>query len=164
VDLVITQGRPSDVEALEPLWKALVEHHRDIAAGEVVVRPAEDAWQRRRRQYAAWLEDGTGLLFLARAEGSDEAVGYVMCHLLGSGSTYDLGEVRGDVETLAVAPQARGAGVGTALLGAVREELRRRGCTHWSISVAAANTGAVRLYERLGFRPWVQLLQAPLDG
>jgi ribosomal protein S18 acetylase RimI-like enzyme len=164
VDFMITQGGPADVDVLEPLWKALVEHHREIAGGEVAVRPAQEAWQRRRRQYESWLEEGTGLLFLARSEDSGGAVGYVMCHLLGSGSTYDFGEVRGDVETLAVAPEARGAGVGTGLLDAVRDELRRRGCSHWSISVAAANTGAIRLYERVGFRPWVQLLQAPLDG
>jgi ribosomal protein S18 acetylase RimI-like enzyme len=163
MDIEIAPGSLPDVDALAPLWKTMVEHHRQVVAGQVPVRPAEDAWQRRRREYAAWLEDGTGLLFLARREGTDEVLGYAMCRLLPSGSTFDLGPVRGDVESLAVSPQARGAGVGTALLGAVRTELRRRGCTHWSISVAAANTDAVRLYERLGFLPWVNLMLAPLD-
>jgi ribosomal protein S18 acetylase RimI-like enzyme len=87
-----------------------------------------------------------------------------MCRLLPSGPTFDLGPVRGDVESLAVSPQARGAGVGTALLGAVRAELEARGCRHWSISVATDNAAAVRLYERAGFRPLVQMMHAPLTG
>jgi ribosomal protein S18 acetylase RimI-like enzyme len=164
VDIEITLGGLTDVDELAPLWTAMVEHHREVVAGQVPVRDAEDAWQRRRREYVSWLQDGTGLLFLARHEGVGEVIGYAMCRLLPSGSTFDLGPVRGDVESLAVSPRARGAGVGTALLGAVRAELATRGCTHWSISVAAANTAAARLYERMGFRPWVQLMSAPLTG
>jgi ribosomal protein S18 acetylase RimI-like enzyme len=164
VDIGITSGTAVDVDSVAPLWMAMVEHHRDVVAGQVPVRSAEDAWQRRRREYVSWLEDATGLLFVARRDGSDEVVGYAFCRLLPSGSTFDLGPVRGEVDSLAVAEQARSAGVGSALLEACREELARRGCTHWSISVAAANTGAARLYERLGFRPWVQLLLAPLDA
>jgi ribosomal protein S18 acetylase RimI-like enzyme len=164
VDIEISSGDLADVDMLAPLWKAMVEHHRAVVAGQVPVRDADEAWQRRRREYVSWLEDGSGLLFLARREGADEVIGYAMCRLLPSGPTFDLGPVRGDVESLAVSPRARGAGVGTALLGAVRAELERRGFSHWSISVAAANTGAAQLYERLGFRPLVQMMYAPLDA
>jgi ribosomal protein S18 acetylase RimI-like enzyme len=163
MDIEMTTGSPGDVDALALLWRAMVEHHRDVVAGQVPVRQGEDSWQRRRQEYLSWLEDGSGLLFLARRKGTDEVIGYAMCRLLPSGPTFDLGPVHGDIESLAVSPQARGVGVGTALLGAVRAELERRGCSHWSISVAAANTGAARLYERLGFRPLVQMMHAPLD-
>jgi GNAT superfamily N-acetyltransferase len=164
VDIEITSGSLADVDVLAPLWKGMVEHHRDVLAGQVPVRDAEAAWQRRRKEYVSWLEDGSGLLFVARREGGEEAIGYAMCRLLPSGSTFDLGPVRGEVDSLAVSPVERGVGVGTALLAAVRAELVRRGCSYWSISVAAANAGAAQLYERLGFRPWVQLMLAPLDG
>jgi ribosomal protein S18 acetylase RimI-like enzyme len=164
VDIEITSGGLADLDALAPLWMAMVEHHRSVVAGRVPVRPADEAWDRRRREYEAWLEDGSGLLFLARREGADEVTGYAMCRLLPSGPTFDLGPLRGDVESLAVSPRSRGAGVGTALLGAVRAELRSRGCRHWSISVATDNADAVRLYERVGFRPLVQMMYAPLDG
>lgn len=164
MDIEITSGGLPDVDALAPPWMAMVEHHRTVVAGRVPVRAAGEAWEQRRRQYVSWLEDGSGLLFLARREDADEVIGYAMCRLLPSGPTFDLGSVRGDVESLAVSPLARGAGVGTALLGAVRAELESRGCRHWSISVAAANTSAVRLYERVGFRPLVQMMHASLDA
>ena len=164
MDIEISPGKLADVDSVAPLWMAMVEHHREVVDGQVHVRPAEDAWQLRRREYVTWLEDASGLLFVARRDGGDEPVGYAFCRLLPSGSTFDLGPVRGDVESLAVAKSARSAGVGSALLAACRADLVRRGCTHWSISVAAANTGAAALYERHGFRPWVQLMVAPLDA
>jgi hypothetical protein len=46
--------------------------------------PAGEAWERRRREYVSWLEDGSGLLFLARREGADDVIGYAMCRLLPS--------------------------------------------------------------------------------
>ena len=61
-----------------------------------------------------------------------------------------------------VAPAARGARIGTALLRAAQDEPRRLGCTYWSVSVMEANDGAVQLYERAGFRPWLRELAAPL--
>ena len=164
MDIEITPGDLADVDALGPLWQTMVEHHREVVAGQVPVRDAEEAWQRRRREYVSWLEDGSAMLFLARREGTAEAVGYAMCRLVPSGSTFDLGPVRGEVDSRVVSPGERGSGIGTALLAAVRAELVRRGCSHWSISVAAANTGAAQLYERLGFRPWVQMMVAPLGG
>ncbi len=162
MDIEITSGDLTDVGSLAPLWMAMVEHHRAVVAGRVPVRHASEAWERRRREYESWLADGSGLLFLARADGVGEVVGYAMCRLVPSGPTFDFGPVRGDVESLAVSPRARGEGVGTSLLWSVRAELERRGCRHWSISVAADNTAAARLYERVGFRPLVQMMHAPL--
>jgi ribosomal protein S18 acetylase RimI-like enzyme len=162
--ITITEGTLADVDSVEPLWNAMVEHHREVVAGQVPVRSAAESWRRQRQEYVTWLREENALLLLARRDGDADLLGYALCRLLPSGPTFDLGPVRGEVDGLAVAAQARGAGVGSALLAACRDELLRRGCTHWSISVAAANTGAVRLYERLGFRPWVQLLTAPLDG
>jgi ribosomal protein S18 acetylase RimI-like enzyme len=75
-----------------------------------------------------------------------------------SGPTWDLGEAVGDLESLAVAAHARGRGVGTGLIEAARELLRERGVRYWSVTVAAANAGAIRLYEREGFQPQLQHL------
>ena len=54
--------------------------------------------------------------------------------------------------TVAVAPDYRGQGVGTALLSALAGEARSEGITSLSLSVKDGND-AVRLYERIGFRP-----------
>ena len=84
-----------------------------------------------------------------------------MCQLLSPSPTFDLGPQPGEVDSLVVAADARGSGVGTALLGACRDALRERVCTHWTIGVLDRNVDAQRLSERVGFRPWVnELVQA----
>jgi ribosomal protein S18 acetylase RimI-like enzyme len=52
---------------------------------------------------------------------------------------------------LAVADEARGAGVGRALLRAAREEARRQGARRITLRVLGHNTPARTLYESEGF-------------
>lgn len=53
--------------------------------------------------------------------------------------------------SLWVAPAARGRGVGTALVDAVATAAVEHGCSRLALQVQERNTGARRLYERLGF-------------
>jgi ribosomal-protein-alanine N-acetyltransferase len=55
------------------------------------------------------------------------------------------------INNLAVRPALRGHGIGTALLTRVFEEADRLGAPAATLEVRASNTGAIRLYERLGF-------------
>ncbi|MEU0069177.1 GNAT family N-acetyltransferase [Streptomyces sp. NPDC006332] len=55
------------------------------------------------------------------------------------------------IQGLVVSDQARGAGVGRALLRAVREEARRQGARRLTLRVLGHNTPARRLYESEGF-------------
>ncbi len=55
------------------------------------------------------------------------------------------------IDILAVAPDMRGKGVGTRLLGAVFQTAREKGFKSVSLEVVDTNPGARRLYERLGF-------------
>ena len=57
------------------------------------------------------------------------------------------------VDGLFVAPQARGRGVGSALLEAVLREARWRGLDEVRLAVADGNPRARALYERHGFLP-----------
>lgn len=54
---------------------------------------------------------------------------------------------------VAVANQARGRGIGRALVAGVNEELTRRGVVDARVVVAAANGPALALYRSSGFRP-----------
>jgi ribosomal-protein-alanine N-acetyltransferase len=56
-----------------------------------------------------------------------------------------------DVQTLAVAERARGAGVGALLLQQLLDEAAVRGCRRVLLEVAADNHRAQHLYERHGF-------------
>jgi len=55
------------------------------------------------------------------------------------------------IRGLAVAEEARGAGVGRALLRAAQEEARRRSARRLTLRVLAHNTPARTLYESEGF-------------
>jgi len=73
----------------------------------------------------------------------------------------DLGMVRGAPHdgdpgaayliSMWVAPEARGRGIGSALVGEVVAWARGRGLRRLVLDVAAQNAGARRLYERCGF-------------
>lgn len=56
------------------------------------------------------------------------------------------------VNALAVRAGAQGGGIGCALLEAAEEQAAEAGYSKLSIQVYAQNTGAVRLYHRLGFK------------
>ncbi len=58
-----------------------------------------------------------------------------------------------DVQTIAVAPEHRGTGLGASLLVQVIDEALRRECGQVMLEVAADNEAALRLYERHGFTP-----------
>ena len=160
MDVEIATGTAADIDDLQTLWLQMLSYHRDLIAGSVPIWSDEQSWPRARREYCDWLADETAILLLARLQESAELVGYVVCQLLPAGPTFDLGERRGHVDSLVVHDRARGHGVGTTLLEAVRAILIDRGIDHWSIGVLARNAEAAKLYERVGFRPWTQELIA----
>src|SRR5262245_60359163 len=55
------------------------------------------------------------------------------------------------INNLAMRPQYRGQGIGTALIRHVLSEGKRLGARRATLEVRASNQGARRLYERLGF-------------
>ncbi len=58
----------------------------------------------------------------------------------------------GHITQICVLPQLRGQGLGSELLWRSMEVFRLSGCQAVSLTVTAANAGAVRLYHRVGFR------------
>ena len=58
------------------------------------------------------------------------------------------------LEDLFVEEQARGTGLGRALVQAALERARERGCARVELDVNEANPAALALYESLGFESW----------
>ena len=58
------------------------------------------------------------------------------------------------IEALAVAEEHRGRGIGSLLLDDAEQWARARGRRRLALHVLANNTGARRLYERVGFHLW----------
>lgn len=55
------------------------------------------------------------------------------------------------INNVAILPELRGRGIGTALMQHVVAEARRLGAKRATLEVRASNEGARKLYERLGF-------------
>ena len=92
------------------------------------------------------------------AEQDGALVGYAMVAVKTSAETelddtWVSGSRVAEIETLVVAPEARGGGVGSALLDAVDAELAAAGIEDVLIAAFVTNLDAIRLYERRGFRP-----------
>ncbi len=69
------------------------------------------------------------------------------------------------VDALVVDPRTRGSGIGTKLLSQAEDKARELGKTKMKLSVIGENTGAIRLYERVGYTTyrtekgiWVRLV------
>lgn len=60
---------------------------------------------------------------------------------------------RGQIEGVRVSADARGAGVGRAMVEHALERCRSRGCGLVQLTKDAARPDALRFYESLGFRP-----------
>ena len=151
MDIAVAVGSTADLDAVEPLWRAMQAHHGELTGGDFPMREPDHSWQLRRAEYLRWLDSGTARLLLARASGSADVLGYALIRWHPAGPTWDFGDELGELESLAVAPGARGQGVGGALIEAGRDELAARGIDYWSVAVVETNP-AVELYERAGFR------------
>jgi GNAT superfamily N-acetyltransferase len=139
------------LDALEPLWNALQEHHAAIvpSLGGSAPREPSDAWRRRRAKYERWLEDPE--TFFVVAEREDRPVGYAFV-TVGSGyAAWQTGDRIAELETLSVLPERRSEGVGARLLDAVWERLAEIGVDDLAITAAKTNVDSHRFYERQGF-------------
>lgn len=86
------------------------------------------------------LKTGDGLLLVATRD--EQIVGTVM-------GGYD--GHRGWVYSLAVLPQVRRRGIGTALCRHLEQLLRDRGCLKLNLQVRSDNSEVIAFYETLGF-------------
>lgn len=106
-------------------------------------------WDRRRAEVAlaAAIDSHEAAVLIACEAEADEPVGLCTAYL-------DLHSVRFGyrawVEDLAVHPERRSRGIGSALLGAARAWARERGATHLELDTGEARVDAQRFYEREG--------------
>src|SRR4051794_10023042 len=113
------------IDDVEPLWLALHEHHQRVLPG-FDYHPAQTSWRIRRGEYLRWLADPDAFMIVAY-DGS-RPVGYAVVEIIeGPEDTWVSGNRLGELQTLSVAGDWRGRGLGTVLLDRVDAELDRRG-------------------------------------
>lgn len=87
--------------------------------------------------------------FLAR----DARSVFFVCDASGRAVGYGLGRVSGErwyVSNVVTAPEARGLGVGRAIMDEHARRARAAGLSRWALNVKRDNATAIRLYERCG--------------
>ena len=155
-----------DVAGLEPLWLALHRHHQTVAPELAPFVADGPSWEIVRGLLAASWTMGSCCAPARRAPRSASPAS-------ASRTTTRSGRTRGvraptspTSSCSSSRPQARGLGIGTALLEAIDARLEALGVHDQVVGAIAPNGDAIRLYERRGFRPaWVQLTRfAARDG
>ena len=98
---------------------------------------ASDAWSRRAFEYYLKIESEFLVAMIA-----DDIAGYAIVVTQGS---------RAVLDSIAVAPEARGQGVATRLLSRLLRMLRRRAVTRLTLMVRRDNSTAIEFYKKRGF-------------
>lgn len=141
-----------ELDAVEPLWNALQEHHVRVTPEldpETPKRELDDAWRIRRSKYVRWLEDPQAFFVIAEEDGSP--IGYAFVTIGLPYASWASGERIAELETLSVLGEHRSGGVGAALIEAVWRRLAELGVDDMAITTTKTNVDAHRFYERQGF-------------
>jgi ribosomal protein S18 acetylase RimI-like enzyme len=147
--------RPAEIDEVAELWQALHRHHVTLTAHlEGMIAPVDEheSWRRRRARYLDWMAWPGTLAILAERRGRKAGYAVVTVRPDTQGS-WSRGDSVGVVQTLSVAPEHQGAGVGSALLEEVRRQLADQGVSDLELAALVGNADAMRFYERHGFRP-----------
>jgi ribosomal protein S18 acetylase RimI-like enzyme len=167
-DLALVLIPKARLDDLQPVWRALYEHHIALTPHlSDRARPYGQAWEARQRIEAEWLSSEPDSFVLA-AQQADRYIGYAFVRVRSGASfaaSWSASDPLAELAILAVLPEARGRGVGSALLDAVEAKLREFQIDDMLIGVITTNTDAMRLYERRGAVPFltnfVQRVAAP---
>jgi ribosomal protein S18 acetylase RimI-like enzyme len=147
----ISPGSATDIPELKTAFLSLHDHHRALSA-VALTEPDDRAWAERMRTYEQYFAEDRALLHLARI--GAQCVGYAFAVLhAGSDDTFPLGAGYAELYTLAVLPEWRGSGIGTALLDVVDAALKDAAIPNLTVAVMAQNDAAIRLYRRRGLVP-----------
>ena len=95
------------------------------------------------------------------ARQGDDLVGYALVAGGSPSQTWAI-ESSATLETVVLLPEARGTGLGSALVERVKTEVRAAGVTHLGLGVVVGNEDAIRFYRRHGFEPaFIEMIARP---
>jgi len=125
----------------------------------------EVSWQRRKRAYEGWLSHpkAFGLVVVLH----HEIVAYAIVSVHGSDvldDTWVGGEEIAELQTLAVAGEARSRGIGSELLRRVEREVMDRGIGEMIVASVTTNDHAVSFYRQRGYTSYLTYMYSQLSG
>lgn len=163
VPLTIRAATPDDLDAAADICVAAYDAAGQLEPGSPYVTDLRATAERA----------ADGILLVAERDG--RVVGTATICTPGSAFREIAAEGEAEFRFLAVAPEAQGTGVASALIDAIEQHARATGAKRLAICVRDTNTGAAAMYERMGFvrepqrdwtpRPGIDLLALvrPID-
>jgi ribosomal protein S18 acetylase RimI-like enzyme len=148
--LAVRRVDPAPLDDLEPLWLTLHHHHQQTTTAVPILRDDELSWRQRRAWYTRMIANEHGFVVVAYFDATPIGYAFVRVHE-GPDDTLDFGPRWGQVVTLAVRPEHRGAGVGTAIMDEAERQLAAIGVDNIEIDVMQGNDRAQSFYERRGY-------------
>ena len=164
----IARGSAEDIPRLEPLWVAVHHQHRAAMPELAPYVSDEVTWREHSPMYEELFRRPDTFLFLA--SDGERLIGYALGHVTPVqetwiADTWVTGKRIGELESISVLPEYRGQGLGSRLLHEVDREFDSLGVEDVVIGLLPGNQGALRLYERHGFRPnWLYLSRFRSEG
>lgn len=134
----VRQATVDDLDLIVPLFDAYRQFYRQPS-------DAEGA----RRFLLKRFEHNQSVIFLALDDGDGDAIGFTQLYPSFSSASIARIFILND---LFVAPDARGRGVGSALLDAAAGYGRRVGAIRLALSTELSNTTAQAVYEKMGWQ------------
>lgn len=155
--LVTRMATTADLPGIQRLFLQEDEHHAALLPG--IFRA--DAQARPDALLEAWIEGPESDVILALA--GDHVVGLVDVRV-GGRPDYPMFIPKrlAVIENMVVDEEHRGRGIGTRLLAEARSWAEARGLEAMQLTVWSENVGAVRLYERQGYRRVIQRMEMDL--
>ncbi len=154
---VVRLARPSDREPALALWTAL---HREHEAQDPRYRLADDAGERWATDFRDWVRAPGSRVWIALVTG--RPAGLLTAHLYQPAPVYR-SHLLVHVGDLYVAPPARGAGVGRALLDQARAWGREEGATQLQAGVLAQNPAGRAFWAGQGAQDYSVTVTVALD-
>ena len=145
------------LDEVEAVWRTLHQHHVDLDhERNSRIRDERQTWELRREDWRKELASADAFLVLAVDTADDPAtvVGFAVVYFRDNDNWRVHGPRYGVLETLAVEPTYRGAGLGQRIMATVYGRMRELEVAELSVVVVERNEDARRFYEREGFLPW----------
>jgi len=148
MSVTVRPAKKEDHPAVERLLRQIAQLHADLRPENF--RPASQKYGQ--EQFAAMLDDPNAPILVAQDK-HGQVLGYAMLQVKTVGENHPVLLPRTFLylDDLCVDADARGFGIGTALMEGVRELAKTRGIKKIELNVWECNQAAMRFYERLGF-------------
>ncbi len=145
-EITVSKAEPSDTEALGNIsHQVSLLHYRKVEKEFTEPKLENDI-----TYLNDCIKDDNS--FVLKATVANKPVGYIITHINTYPEQHFKYTKKGLIGSIGVDENYRGQGIGTALIKAAEEELKKQGITVMEINVYSFNESAEKLYERLGYK------------